>query len=188
MSEEILYTTKDASIMLNMSEYTVRKKVREGELSPIDADSPKKYGYHFTKQELERYIKDHPIRSRSQFSTSNTVASAAIGAGTALLSKSLGFQAKSPTISTVISGALLGASLGVFTNLASQFFNTHSNEQPHIDEDDLDLQIGTLKLNIERQHKALKKSTNNKRQIQVQIKAMEIELLRLEELKESLSK
>lgn len=47
------YTTKEAAEILGISEYTVRKKIRDEELKAIKI--PGEAGYRISKEELERY-------------------------------------------------------------------------------------------------------------------------------------
>lgn len=47
------YSTKDAANLLNISEYTVRKKIRDGELKATLSSS--KTGYRIDKEELQNY-------------------------------------------------------------------------------------------------------------------------------------
>lgn len=51
---EVFYTTKEASVLLNISEYTVRKKIREGDLKAEVI--PGKAGYRIAKADLEDYL------------------------------------------------------------------------------------------------------------------------------------
>ena len=52
--DEIFYTTKEIARMLKITEYTVRKKIREG---IIKAEViPGKYGYRIRKSDLENYL------------------------------------------------------------------------------------------------------------------------------------
>lgn len=52
--DEIFYTTKEIAKMLEVTEYTVRKKIREGSIKAEVI--PGKYGYRVRKSDLERYL------------------------------------------------------------------------------------------------------------------------------------
>lgn len=51
--DKVSYSTKDAANLLNISEYTVRKKIRDGEIKANLTSS--KTGYRIEKEELENY-------------------------------------------------------------------------------------------------------------------------------------
>lgn len=50
----VFYNTKEASSLLDISEYTVRKKIREGELKAEVV--PGKSGYRISKEDLDEYM------------------------------------------------------------------------------------------------------------------------------------
>lgn len=54
MLDKNFYTTKDVAALLNISEYTVRKKIRDGELKAEAGKS-----YRISKDALEEYIKNN---------------------------------------------------------------------------------------------------------------------------------
>lgn len=55
-TDDEFYTTRDASVLLEISEYTVRKKIREGE---IKAETiPGKSGYRIRKSVLNEYMEN----------------------------------------------------------------------------------------------------------------------------------
>ena len=51
---DVFYTTKEASVLLDISEYTVRKKIRDGELKAEVI--PGKAGYRINKTDLNDYL------------------------------------------------------------------------------------------------------------------------------------
>ena len=53
-NSNVFYTTKDASSLLDISEYTVRKKIRDGELKAEVI--PGKSGYRIKKEDLAEYV------------------------------------------------------------------------------------------------------------------------------------
>lgn len=70
--DDVTYTTKEAAELLNISEYTVRKKIREGEI--IAETIPGKAGYRITKDNLNAYInrKNKTLKTTSAFNESTT--------------------------------------------------------------------------------------------------------------------
>lgn len=54
MMNKNFYTTKDVATLLNISEYTVRKKIRDGEIKASGGKS-----YRISKEDLETYIKNN---------------------------------------------------------------------------------------------------------------------------------
>lgn len=55
MMNKNFYTTKDAAALLNISEYTVRKKIRDGEIKASGGKS-----YRISRDDLEEYMRNNP--------------------------------------------------------------------------------------------------------------------------------
>lgn len=67
--DDIFYTTKDLSDILDVTEYTVRKKIRDGE---IQAETiPGQAGYRVSKSNLDKYLKKNPHKNISYSSDTN---------------------------------------------------------------------------------------------------------------------
>lgn len=65
--EEKFYTTKEVSEILGITEYTVRKKIREGDISAVTF--PGHAGYRVKHEALKDYINIHSIHAPDRLSS-----------------------------------------------------------------------------------------------------------------------
>ena len=57
MLEEKLFTVAEAATILNLTEYTVRKKIREGQIKAVQGSSDRE-GYRIPQEEITRYLQN----------------------------------------------------------------------------------------------------------------------------------
>ncbi len=78
MDDEKFYTTAEAAKELGLSQYTIRKKIREGEIRA--SKQSLKEGYFIPRSSLEKYRKEHPRSFAGAIATATT---ASMGLGLA---------------------------------------------------------------------------------------------------------
>ena len=142
MSEDRYYTVKDASEVLGLSEYTVRKKIREGEIAAIHGASDRE-GYKIPHDELIAYMKKSK-RSGIAGLFAGAKDSPALG-----FMVGVGAGAALPILGAAIPGALFGGlGLGGISKVVTDAMNGVKKEG--VDEKEvLDLSVGSLQDEID---------------------------------------
>ena len=174
--DESLFTVKEAAKLLGVSEYTVRKKLRDGDLKGVITSD--KEGYKISSRELIDYLQknDKPIPA----------------ALAALVPGAFALTAGAGALALGVSALPFGLLGGAFAGLAS-LFGRDKYEKVFKDGESLDLSVGSLRDQIDMikyQIEALELKGDNKSvedeqkilEFKTQIKQLEqrIKLLKLE--------